>query len=113
MEKESDLKLDTETAHINDVLDMTVRNRSKWDKKAVPPITIEISDRLLSKIIKFANKLNVYNYETIIDELFKISEQCTKNEPADNTDIKALKRKCEKQTKILRIFKKELEKIEL
>ena len=74
-ERERFFKLNKEIAHMDEVLDLTVRNRSKWDKKEVPDIILKINDRTLSNFIKFANKTGIYDYETIISRLFHMLDK--------------------------------------
>ncbi len=74
-ERERFFNLNKEIAHINEVLDLTVRNRSKWDKKALPDIVLKINDRTLSDFIKFANKTGIYDYEIIISRLFQMLDK--------------------------------------
>ncbi|MCF6184306.1 MAG: hypothetical protein L3J56_06715 [Bacteroidales bacterium] len=105
-ERERFLKLNKKIAHINEVLDLTVRNRSKWDKKVVPPIMINLDDRVHGEFIKLANKLNIYDYETLISELFQIAS----GKVYLKTDTE-LENKFIEQKRILRMFSNELKKI--
>ncbi|MCF6365258.1 MAG: hypothetical protein L3J35_03555 [Bacteroidales bacterium] len=107
-ERERFLKLNKEIAHINEVLDLTVRNRSKWDKKDVPELTFNLSERVHGEFIKLANKLNIYSYESLISELFQIAS----GKVYFKSDTE-LEEKIIEQKRILRMFKNELEKIEL
>ena len=101
-ERERFIKLNKEIAHINEVLDLTVRNRSKWDKKAVPDIVLKINDRTLSDFIKFANKIGIYDYETLIGILFQLFEQ--KGVPENCDKLKKENKRLREKIRKMKLF---------
>jgi len=105
------IKLGKEKAGLNEIIDLTIRNRSKWDKKEYPEIKIKLSERTFSNIIKLSNKLNIYSYEEIISKLFQMIDLSI--DKKNEIDLKDLKRKYNKQKKILNLLKNELGEIEL
>jgi len=85
------IELNKEIAKINEVMDMTVRNKNKWDKKQVPEITINLTHRQLSDFIKMANRSGVFEYEPLISKMFRMIEPERENELKSELDD--LKRK--------------------
>ncbi len=67
-ERKKFLALNKEVAGINEVLDLTVRNKHKWDKKDNIKIEIQLTDNILSMFTRFADKYG-YNYTAILDRL--------------------------------------------
>jgi len=110
-EQKKFIKLGKKTANLNEIIDLTVRNRSKWDKKEYPEIKLKLSGKTFSDIIKLSNKLNINSYEEIISELFKMIDLSI--DKKNEIELKSLKRKYNLQNKILKLFKNELTKIEL